>query len=89
MDDFYVAAFQNNISAVTAIQTARAENLPVAVMPTPRSLTASCGLSLRFPATNAEEVSTLLRQRLPTEMYHIYRAERLPDGHFSYAELSI
>ena len=82
--DFQLAAFATNTAAVTAIQAAKLAEIPAAVMPTPRSITASCGLSLRFPKGMTEVIRSLLNEKLEPGLYKLYRADQLENGRFDY-----
>ena len=48
MERYCVAAFGSSMGAIGAEKRLR-ELLPVQLMPTPRCISASCGISLRFP----------------------------------------
>lgn len=62
MNDFCIAAFQCAADAILAQKELQARKLPAAMMPTPRELTESCGLSLRFGPTEAGEIMSALDQ---------------------------
>lgn len=49
-------------------------------MPTPRSLQASCGLSLRFAPEVSDQVDRLLAEELDADVYSLYKAVRTEDG---------
>lgn len=77
---FHLAAFQTTTAAVTAQQLTRREGITAAVMPTPRSLQASCGLSLRFAPEVSDQVDRLLAEELDADVYSLYKAVRTEDG---------
>lgn len=82
--DFQLAAFLTNTAAVTAIQAAKSADIPAAVMPTPRSIAASCGLSLRFSVENTESVQALLNEALETGFYKLYQPIETENGRLDY-----
>lgn len=57
--------FQSATEAALAQQKLLASGLNTAIMPTPRDLSASCGLSLRFSEENAQAVLAALSQLFP------------------------
>ena len=57
--------FQRPGDAAFAQREMIQQKIPVAMMPTPRDLSASCGLSLRFSPQDAEVVCSALIALLP------------------------
>ena len=73
--DYYLLAFRGTHDAMAA-ERALSGRLPVAVMPTLRQITASCGISLRvesadFPALKRE----LAAGTVPAGTCRLYRVE--------------
>ena len=61
MDEkFYVVSFDSTHHAIRAEKLFKESNLNVRMMPTPREITASCGLSIRFEESNLEEVEEII-----------------------------
>lgn len=56
-------------------------------MPTPRTLQASCGLSLRFAPEVSDQVDSLFAQELEEGVYSLYQAVRAEDGQTVFREL--
>lgn len=63
-DSFYVIAFESTHAAMAANKALAAAGCAFAMIPTPREISAGCGMSLRFAASSdaeaqatAEEVS--------------------------------
>lgn len=52
----------------------------MAVMPTPRVLQASCGLSVRFAPEESQRVDRLLSGELKEEEFALYTAVRTEEG---------
>lgn len=59
-DSYYTLAFDSTHMAVTAEKYLSAR-IAVSVMPTPRKITASCGISLRIELENGERLKELLK----------------------------
>ena len=59
-DSYYTLAFDSPHMAVTAEKYLSAQ-IAVSVMPTPRKITASCGISLRVELENGERLKELLK----------------------------
>ena len=59
-DSYYTLAFDSTHTAVAAEKYLSAR-IAVSVMPTPRKITASCGISLRVELENGERLKELLK----------------------------
>ena len=59
-DSYYTLAFDSTHMAVAAEKYLSAR-IAVSVMPTPRKITASCGISLRVELENGERLKILLK----------------------------
>lgn len=59
-DSYYALAFDSTHMAVAAEKYLSAR-IAVSVMPTPRKITASCGISLRVELENGERLKELLK----------------------------
>lgn len=63
MDEkFYVVSFDSTHHAIRADKLFKEHNLNVRMMPTPREITASCGLSIRFEEADLEEVEEIINK---------------------------
>lgn len=61
MDEkFYVVSFDSTHHAIRAEKLFKEHNLNVRMMPTPREITASCGLSIRFEEADLKEVEGII-----------------------------
>ncbi len=61
MDEkFYVVSFDSTHHAIRAEKLFKEHNLTVRMMPTPREITASCGLSIRFEEPDLKEVEDII-----------------------------
>lgn len=71
-----LAAFAGTGAAMEALAALKARGITAAVMPTPRAVSASCGLSLRFSPADSPRVRLLLRELFPSpDTCRFYRAE--------------
>ena len=73
MSAYCVIAFHSTHSAIFAEKSLKAQ-FPVVIMPTPRVITASCGIALRFPpALYTEVFAAMSALPVPPESWTIYR----------------
>ncbi|MBR4990646.1 MAG: DUF3343 domain-containing protein [Oscillospiraceae bacterium] len=74
--------FQRPGDAAFAQREMMQQQIPVAMMPTPRDLSASCGLSLRFSPQHANTVSSALIALFPESgRCRFYQAVREQNRH--------
>lgn len=59
---FYVISFDSTHHAIKAEKLLKEQNLSIKMMPTPREITASCGLSIRFESENLLEVEDIINK---------------------------
>ncbi|MCR6545794.1 DUF3343 domain-containing protein [Dehalobacterium formicoaceticum] len=77
---FNVISFQSTHYAIITEKTLK-ERFPVTLIPTPRSITASCGLSLKFePEMLPDVVQDLKTTPINEEMLALYQIEKTPEG---------
>ncbi|MCF0151119.1 MAG: DUF3343 domain-containing protein [Firmicutes bacterium] len=82
MGDFLVAVFHRPGEAVRTHRYLTDRGIAVAIMPSPRSACASCGLSLRFSLEQAAPVIAALKEFLPQPgIFEIYQAVRTGNHH--------
>lgn len=76
-ENFYVISFDSTHHAIKAEKLFKEHNLNIKMMPTPREITASCGLSIRFEAGDLEEVGEIISKEelLVKGKYEITRKE--------------
>ena len=75
MEDYLIAVFQRPGDAAIAQRALLEQKLRVAMMPSPRGVSVSCGLSLRFAPEDLETVRRILRELFPEqERVCYYRA---------------
>lgn len=72
--DYCLIAFANSHTATCARKALEEAGLTAYMMPTPREICASCGLSLRFPPEEYPRARQAVRDKsLPEECYSFYR----------------
>ncbi|HLR36267.1 MAG TPA: DUF3343 domain-containing protein [Tissierellales bacterium] len=55
-EDFGVVTFESTSHAIRGEKSLKEENIKIKTIPTPREITSSCGLSIRF---NLEDLNTI------------------------------
>ncbi|MEA5048057.1 MAG: DUF3343 domain-containing protein [Eubacteriales bacterium] len=74
-EDYWLFAFDSPHAAIAAQRLLA--NCGAAVMPTLRSITASCGMSLRLPEALIERAKAVLADSaIDSALYRLYRVER-------------
>jgi hypothetical protein len=66
-----VIAFESTHLAMQAERRLR-EAFPIAMMPTPRSITASCGISVRFSLADLDAVAEAMRSIGPDGGWQVH-----------------
>lgn len=74
--EFYVITFESTHLAISTEKFLLAE-VAVEMVPTPREISASCGLSLKISIENIEKVKSLLAERSKEglNLYHLVRED--------------
>ena len=73
MGEFYLLTFKNTHDAIGGERVLKEKELMIAVMPTPTSMTKSCGLSIRVSEEAIEEVKALIsRNELTVKEIYLY-----------------
>lgn len=85
---YYLVSFDRTSATMQAEKLFKENNITHAMMPTPRSVQASCGLSIRFGIGDFEQVQTLLSDEIDSDIYRYYAAFKQPEtGHTDYHPL--
>lgn len=73
-ENFYIIVFNSTHHAISTEQRLKEEGKEIMMIPTPREITSSCGLSLRF---NGDDLEFVLKQLTNNHIsfYGIYRVE--------------
>ena len=61
MGEFYLLTFKNTHDAIGGEKVLKEKKLTPVVMPTPTSMTKSCGLSIKVARESIEEVKALIK----------------------------
>ena len=61
MKEYYLISFKNTHGAISAEKKLKAQGFEVTVIPTPTTLTKSCGISLRIKPEDFERASVLIK----------------------------
>jgi hypothetical protein len=75
MDIFYIFTFDSTQQAMRCEKELKEEGFTVRIIPTPREITASCGLSLRFEKKDQGIIQDKVREQ-GLEIMGIYRVEK-------------
>ena len=75
----YIVSFNSTQYAMRADKLIRESNITSTTLPTPREITASCGISIRFLKEDLEKVSSILKDN-SVEFKGIYHIKRLENG---------
>ncbi|WP_352418770.1 DUF3343 domain-containing protein [Proteiniborus sp.] len=59
---YYVIAFDSTHYAIQGEKVLRDKDIDIKVIPTPREITASCGLSIRFNPELFEQIKNILKE---------------------------
>lgn len=86
MTTYYLITFASTHLAIKAERTLK-EQHRLTMIPTPRELSASCGLSLMLEAETAEAAFEKLKEE-GTEGMALYRVTRMGDGPRQYESLN-
>jgi len=75
-ENFYVIAFESTHYAMMMEKRLK-ENFQTEMIPTPRCITASCGLSLKFSGEQMPEIIKEIKSlKGDKTMFHIYQVKR-------------
>ena len=79
MNEMYIVAFNSTHHAIRTDKALNEKNLKVTTLPTPREISSSCGISVRFLSEDMDIVIKTLEEN--EILYHgIFKVERLAGG---------
>jgi hypothetical protein len=79
MQEMYIVSFNSTHHAIKSDKLFEKLNLKVTTFPTPREITASCGISIRFDVNERNNIVELLNSN-HIEYKGIYRVAKQNDG---------
>lgn len=79
MNEMYIVSFNSTQYAMRADKLIRENNITSTTLPTPREITASCGISIRFLNEDLDKVNSILKDN-NVEFKGIYHIKRLENG---------
>jgi len=79
---YYVVAFDSTHYAIQGEKTLKESGIDIKVIPTPREITASCGLSIRFNPQLLEQVKKTIEEA-SLSIKGIYKLVKNESGRFA------
>lgn len=79
MNEMYIVSFNSTHQAIRSDKLFGELNIKSTTLPTPREITASCGISIRFLQEDLENVNKVLKEN-SIDYKGIYHISRLADG---------
>ncbi|MGX4598062.1 DUF3343 domain-containing protein [Faecalimicrobium sp. JNUCC 81] len=79
MNEMYIVSFNSTHHAIRTDKILSENEVTSTTLPTPREITASCGISIRFLYNDIDKVSNILKDN-NIEYKGIFHIKRLEDG---------
>ena len=79
MNEMYIVSFNSTHHAIRLDKLLEEATIRATTLPTPREITASCGISIRFLYEDIENVKKILNEN-NIEYKGIYKINRLENG---------
>ena len=79
MNEMYIVSFNSTHHAIRLDKLLGESSVRATTLPTPREITASCGISIRFLYDDTESVKKILNEN-SVEYKGIYKIKRLENG---------
>lgn len=79
MKNMYIVSFNSTHHAIRSEKILKENDMAIAVLPTPREISASCGLSIKFSEDDLDEIKELLVKN-EIDYKGIYHIEKKEDG---------
>lgn len=86
MGTMYIVAFNSTHNAIKSEKLLQDANLKVTTLPTPREISASCGISIKFEKVDVDTVKSILSEN-KIEFKGFYVIEKLEGGKRNYYEI--
>lgn len=79
MNEMYIVAFNSTHHAIRTDKLLNESNMKVTTLPTPREISSSCGISVRFLKDDIDKVIDIIESN--EILYHgIFKIERVEGG---------
>jgi len=75
MDKYYILTFQNTLGAINGESELKERKIKIEIMPTPTSITKSCGISIKVKNEDIDEIKKLIRENKMNIKNIYYRDE--------------
>ena len=79
MNEIYIVSFNSTHHAIRLDKTLQESGIRATTLPTPREITASCGISIRFLYNDIDKVKKTLNEN-SIEYKGIYKIKKLENG---------
>ncbi|MGL5330039.1 MAG: DUF3343 domain-containing protein [Peptostreptococcaceae bacterium] len=79
MNEMYIVSFNSTHHAIRTEKIFNENNIKCTTLPTPREITASCGISIRFLQNDAEKVKEIIGTS-DVDYKGIFKIQKLSDG---------
>ena len=86
MNEMYIVSFNSTHHAIRTDKILSQSGVTSTTLPTPREITASCGISIRFLFNDIEKVSEISKEN-DIEYKGIFKIQKLSDGKKSVEQL--
>lgn len=79
MNEMYIVSFNSTHQAIKCDKTFEKNNMNCTVLPTPREITQSCGISIKFSIVDIDDVKKIMNEN-QIEYKGIYKIIKLESG---------
>lgn len=79
MNEMYIVSFNSTHQAIRTDKLFEELNIKATTLPTPREITASCGISIRFLSEDLDKINKILQEN-SIEYKGIFHIVKLEDG---------
>ncbi|QJA09800.1 DUF3343 domain-containing protein [Romboutsia sp. CE17] len=79
MNEMYIVSFNSTHHAIRTEKILNENNIRCTTLPTPREITASCGISIRFLYEDIEKVKNIINES-EVDYKGIFKIQKLTDG---------
>ncbi len=86
MENMYIVAFNSTHNAIKSEKLLQNAELKVTTLPTPREISASCGISIKFEKDDVDVVKSILSDN-NIEFKGFFVVEKLEGGKRNYYEI--